>query len=579
MRWPERKPDLVLLLGLLLFNLCGLGRIGLFDVDEAIFAEATREMVVSGDYITPRYNGGERWDKPPLIYWAMSPAVALLGPSPLAARLTATGHSLLLALLLLLAGTALLGRSAGRWAAVAMVVSLHGYFMSHQSVADLTLVLLMGAGWLALYQAAERQSPRWFLAAAVALAAATLTKGPVALVLPGGCWLLWLLWRRRLWRTLDATHCWWGFLLYGLLLLPWCLEIYRRHHLAFYETFLGYHNLDRLTRTQSGHGGPIYTFPLVLLIGFAPWSGYLLAGLGEAWHRRREPAARPLLFCALWLVTVVGLFSLSQTKLPNYISPAYPAAALLAGWVAAQVAAGAPRQAHRIALPALLGCALAGLGIASLGAWLPGLPVLARELPGSSVTVGPGPLVGGLLLAVVATAAAVLGYRQPRRYPLASAATGLTLCWVLWFGLAPVIYRYQQGTVRLLTAVAVRQMANGGEFLTLNIHNPSVAFTGRRLFTRLTWPADSAWARWHLARRFAAPQPVFLLTRSVRVGGLLDSARCWDWATRDGWRLVANRPPPAGWELPPSPWTERQARLAERKLAADVEAASGGLPR
>src|SRR5690606_33721495 len=126
----------------------------LFDVDEAIFAEATREMVVTGDYVTPRYNGGVRWDKPPLIYWVMSVPHRVFGSTPFAARFTSAASTAALALLLMVFGGVMWGRAAGRWAGVVLTTCLYGFALAHWGATDMHLALWMGVGWMALFLSA-----------------------------------------------------------------------------------------------------------------------------------------------------------------------------------------------------------------------------------------------------------------------------------------------------------------------------------------------------------------------------------------------------------------------------------------
>ena len=486
--------DLLLAGLLLLLNLGWLGHVGLYDVDEAIFGEATREMVETGDFVRPTYNYESRWDKPPLMYWAMAPAVKVLGPTSRAARTASAVAGALLALLLMAFGTAVFGDAAGRVAGLVVATSLHGYLLSRWAATDITLTLLMAAGWIALFVASEHDSIGWFLVAALALALATLTKGPVALVLPGGVWLVYLLLRGGLWRTLDRTHCWWGVLLYAAVLFPWCFAIYARYGTEFFRAFLGYHNLDRFATKQSGHGGPLWYFLLIAAGGLLPWTGFVLAGLRDAldrWMDGRE--GRALVYSALWLLAVLALFSASKTKLPNYIAPAYPAAALLAGYAAARWAQAGPRRGGAALLGALGLCGL-GAGLASVGAWLPHLAKLTHELGGRPAAPGSGPLVAGLVIVAAGLVVAAAWQVNRPQAPTATALAGAVAGVAVWLGVMPVVYHYQQGTPRIMTAVALEHLA-GGELATLNVHQPSIAYYARRQFTRYSADPQEAWMR------------------------------------------------------------------------------------
>ncbi|NUQ01079.1 MAG: hypothetical protein HUU35_14620 [Armatimonadetes bacterium] len=133
----------------------------------------------------------------------------------------------------------------------------------------------------------------------------------------------------------------------------------------------------------------------------------------------------------------------------------------------------------------------------------------------------------------------------------------------VWVGVMPVVYHYQQGTLRVMTLAAVEHL-DGGELATLNIHAPSTAFTARRSFTRYTAQTDDLAMRLRLTKRFQRPEPLLLIALERRVGPLLDDARPYLWAQRYGWQLLSNRPAPPGFVLPPSPWREADLRRRGR---------------
>ncbi len=417
----------------------------------------------------------------------------------------------------------------------------------------------MTCSWLTLWLAAARESWRWALAAGVFLGLGTLTKGPVAVVLPVGTWTIWLLWRRCALRVIDRTHLWWAVLLYAAVVTPWCLAIYQRHGNAFFESFLGYHNLNRLTTTQSGHGGPVYTFALVIMVGLVPWTWFTVAGWLDA-VRRRDANDGLAGYLALWLLLVLGLFSAAQTKLPNYIAPAYPAAALLAGWAIGRAWESSDPRAARLAVPGVVGLLLCGVGLLSLPFWLPGLEHLRGQLGGATITLGQGPLIAGvaiLLLSSLALAGWCRGGPAAWKLTLLAGAGS----WLaIWLAVIPVVYYYQQGPVRAMVLAADAALGPDGELATLNVHNPSVAYTARRTFTRYTAGGDDPWVRLRLARRFARPRPILVLTLSRRIGDLLDDAAYHVWASRLGWQLIGNLPPPEGFTLGSLPWREADYR-------------------
>lgn len=552
MRLSEWRLELALAALVLALNLTGAGRFGLFDVDEAIFAEATRELVETGDWVTPHYNGGVRYDKPPLIYWVMALPLKLCGPTPAAARATSAVASALLVLVLAAAGRLLFGGLAGLYAGLAMGTCLQGFVLARWSATDMVLTLLMACAWLSLLAMTETKRTGWSVAAAAFLALATLTKGPVAVVLPVGSWLVWALLTGELGGVARCWRLYWGKLVFWAVLLPWCYLIYRAHHWDFFREFLLYHNKDRFTNKQSGHGGPLYTFFVVAFVGLAPWTGWVLAGLGRAlrWPvEEREPRAR--LYVALWLLAVLALFTASKTKLPSYIAPLYPAAALLAGWALDRAVARAKVLVVCGALPGLV----LGTAFCASPLWLPRLGVWQRELGLARPAPAPALVVGGVLLVVCATVALVSDWRRDER-----AAPVLALCgagsWLaLWLTVGPFVWQYQQSSVALMGAAATRQMAPGDVLATLNVHIPSLAFTTRQTFRRLTVQPDRqspelcARARAELRALFEARQRVFLITQRARTQDALVGIGYHVWAERLGWQLLSNQSAPPHYEL------------------------------
>ncbi len=544
MRWRDYGVEAALCATVFALALACIGWFGLFDVDEAIFGEATREMVETRDFITPTYNYRVRYDKPVFIYWVMAGPVKWFGANSFGARFHSAAAGALLVLLVALFGRAVFGVAAGRWAGVIAATSLHLFLLGRMAFTDITLTLLMAAGWMALYFSTERRSPGWFALAGLALGLATLTKGPVALVLPGLTWLVWLLWRRELWATLRATRCWWGVLLYAAVLAPWCYAIYRAHQWDFYQSFLGYHNLDRLTRTQSGHGGPVFTFLVVVAVGLAPWGGFALSGAIDAVRRRAADAeGRAALYLLLWLAGVIGLFSLSKTKLPNYIAPCYPAAVLLAGWAVARgLETGVTGRWWRI-WPSLVGLLGLGGALLSAGVWLPRLAGLQRELGGAVVAPGQGPVLAGLVILIaVAMAAALWCLTPPRPAAVATAVAGLAVGLAVWLGVLPLVDEVQQSPPREMARLAARHTRPLGELVLLNVHVPSVVFYYQQPV--VYWRADDPGLKDRIRSRFSSRLLVLVITRDRRLGDLLDGVPHHVWMQRYGWRLVSNLPQP-----------------------------------
>ncbi|MFZ0409650.1 MAG: glycosyltransferase family 39 protein [Cyanobium sp.] len=375
----QRRLVLLLTLGLgALIFLWQLGSTGLVDETPPLFAASARAMAETGDWLIPRVNGLPRYDKPPLVYWLMGLIYALPGQerwnplgtwaAALPSALASIGVMLALANTLLRWPQAGLGRPSGptpgpAFEAASSVSALVTPLSAALAFALGPLVLLWGRvpvsdalfsglltgslllSWRRYADPGQPWWPAWPL-----LGLAVLTKGPVALLLLGLTLLLFG-WLQRdpagLVRRLRPLR---GLLLSLLVALPWYGLALGREGRPFWESFFGYHNLQRFTSVVNHHLQPWWFFLPVLLIAALPATPLLLLGLARAlgplrlaaWPARPQPAPDSLArFAACWLLVVLAFFTLAATKLPSYWLPATPAAALL---VALAVQAG-PRAA------------------------------------------------------------------------------------------------------------------------------------------------------------------------------------------------------------------------------------------
>ena len=390
------------LLGLVLF-VWDLGSIGLVDETPPLFAASARTMAESGDWLIPQVNGLPRYDKPPLVYWLMAALYSLPGqqlwdpwgawsaalPSALASACTL----LLLCLLTACWERRVLGQPQGLWLVAGLLYGLSPLVMlwSRIGVSDSLLTALVALAMVSSWCAFTSPRVPWWLCWLV-LGLATLTKGPVALVLFGLCWAGYALLEQnasRVWQRLRPLP---GVLVSLVVAAPWYVVAFWREGTPFVESFFGYHNLQRFTQVVNRHASPWWFYGAMLLVASLPWSPLVLLGLWRG-LRRGESLSR---FAACWLLAVLLLFSLSATKLPSYWLPAIPAAALLA------VSAFSQRDAAVRWCVRLGACVALAVGVvmASAPMWLslirdPDLVNLPQLLAGSLVL----PSAVGLLIA------------------------------------------------------------------------------------------------------------------------------------------------------------------------------------
>jgi 4-amino-4-deoxy-L-arabinose transferase-like glycosyltransferase len=305
---------------------------GCFDPDEGRYAEIPREMIERGDWMEMRMMGFRYYEKPILSYWLTAPAIALFGPQDWAARLP---------LLLPLCGTLLLMRWLVRrhWAravatpALLTMLTLAGIFTGlGLLMTDTFLVLWFALVCVALFHAyAAGATPanrrNGLLLAATAGVLGFMTKGAVAVVLPGAALFCWLLWERRLrqlwtWWLLAAAALFIG------ILVPWLWWL-EQHNPGFVKYFVIDEHLSRFTGTRSmqGHPEPWWFFLALTPVMLLPWTLFGVRAIARGWGRH-DSLTR---FLVCWSVIVIVFFSISSGKLMSYILPAFPALGLLIG--------------------------------------------------------------------------------------------------------------------------------------------------------------------------------------------------------------------------------------------------------
>lgn len=380
--------------GLFLPNL---GGPSLWDIDEGNNAEAAREMLESDNWRLPTFNYQLRVDKPALLYWLQIYSYRAFGVGEFAARLPSAVAASVTVLLTYELGRRLFGAAAGLLAGLTLASAVMFCAAAHFANPDALLTACTVLTFLAFWQGAEGRLHFGWLGACMGLAA--LAKGPVGLVLPSAVIGLFMLWTRQLGKLKDLRLLR-GVLSFALVALPWYLWVGAETRFEFLRRFIGVHNVGRFLSPMEGHGGPFYYYVLALLLGFAPWSVFLGPAGWHSWKGKdREPAHR-FLWC--WVLGYVAFFSVSRTKLPNYILPVYPAVALLTGRFLDDWRRGL-LQVPAWCLRASLVCfGLLGigsmLGFAVAGGLVPLVPA-RRLLPGLEVwsVLGMIPVVGAVL--------------------------------------------------------------------------------------------------------------------------------------------------------------------------------------
>lgn len=326
----------------------------LLDPDEGRYAEIPREMLESGDFITPHLNYVKYFEKPPLFYWLVAGAMALFGQHEWVLRAVSGMAGFLTVLLVIGLGRRILGGRTGVTAGWIYLTSLVPLILARMPIIDgvfsLFLTATWGAWWLGYVTPGRPRARSWYSVAWGCMGLATMTKGIAAIVLTALI-VFGFIAIRRDWAAFRSLAWYPGPLLFVLIVLPWHVIVTLRNPEFFHFYFVVQH-FGRLAGLE--HAKPFWFFPLILPFGMLFWTAFFFPaavnaagratkavrsslttpkGGKEGAYGKNKPkgvdGSEPILFLVIWVVAVVGLFSLSRCKLVPYILPAYPAVALL----------------------------------------------------------------------------------------------------------------------------------------------------------------------------------------------------------------------------------------------------------
>ena len=395
-RWSQGwRPYALLSLLCLALYLPGLAALPPLDRDEARFAQATRQMLESQDFLRIRFQDEARNKKPAGIYWLQAASVAALSDPESSAiwpyrlpSLLGAGAAVLQPFAL---GSALVGRPAALTGAALLAAALGVVVEAHLAKTDAVLLATVAAAQGALglvYLRARRgeQMAAWPCALLfwAAQGAGLLIKGPITPLL-GLLTAAALSLADRDARWLKGLRPLWGVPLMLAIAAPWFIAITAATHGAFLGESVGHDLGAKLMGAQEAHGAPPGYYLLLLAATF--WPGSLLLGpaLAWAWQQRTAPAER---FLIAWIVPLWLVLELIPTKLPHYILPAYPALALIAGRAALAMGEGGLARRRWLDGLTIALWAVVSLALAAAQAFLPG-------------RLGPGFFPVGLIAAAI----------------------------------------------------------------------------------------------------------------------------------------------------------------------------------
>ena len=329
----SRRTLLLFFLSAALLYLAALGTMPLMDPDEGRYAEIPREMLSSGEFVTPHLNGVVYIEKPPLYYWGCAASQAVFGRNEFGARFFGAAMALLGVALAWWMGSALAGPRTGLYSAAVLSTSLYHYIIGRLNATDMTLgvTLVLAIFPAYLYLSGKRQSRGYLYLSFAGAALAFLAKGLIGMVFPAAILVSWALIARRpkaILKLLSPV----GIGIFLAIALPWVLLIQKANP-DFFHFFFIREQFQRFATEKIHHRSqPFWFFLPIVVAGMLPWllfSGRVGGAIRAAGSRFLAREDR--IFLGTWVLFVLVFFSLSSSKLATYMTPLFPPLAVLFG--------------------------------------------------------------------------------------------------------------------------------------------------------------------------------------------------------------------------------------------------------
>ena len=483
----------ILLIGLLAAAVVpyflNLGATSIIDANEAFYAETPREMIESGNYVSPTFNFEPRLNKPPLSYWVVAAFYRVAGVSLGTSRLPIALGAVIIFATAFLLGRQAFSTRAGLLAAVTLAATPRMLLFSRRIIIDIYTAMFLGLTLLCFVMAETAPAKRrpWLAAMYAAVGLGVLTKGPVAIAIPALVFLVYLVATRQL-RRLGRMMLPAGALIAGAVVLPYYAALYAQQGWEAIASFLFRENLARYAEgVGAPDRGPLFYLPVVFADLYFPWSLLLPAALAlvpwggivpgpasgaPAPSASAAPGDRARLLLGLWIVVIVLFFSLSKGQQDLYVLPFVVAGAalvggLLDGWLAG--AFGRRLETAVTVSVAFVGGVFVLIGLG--GAWLVGSPAGRLNLAGG--------VASGAVLAGGGLAALVALRRHARLAAVAALAVGLVVAHlILVTTTLPDFERYQP--VPHLARAIEQRPARPSAVGTYKVAAPSLVFYLRR---------------------------------------------------------------------------------------------------
>lgn len=299
----------------------------LFDLDEGAFTTATREMFLRHDFITPYLNAVPRFDKPILIYWLQACSAYLFGFNEFAFRLPSALASTAWIYIIYRFMALVTNAEKAFFAALIAATGLMTTVVGKAAIADAVLMLFITWAMFSIFRHWQTNRTAYIRWAYLAMALGFLTKGPVAVVIPGAVSFLFYISTGKWSSWWRAVFDWRGIAIFLLVALPWYIVEYIREGQAFIDGFFLKNNVGRFSAPMEGHSGGFWYYPVVTFIALLPFTSLVVVAIRHAVRDLRPIRWKPdsdqsalIRFGWIWFLFVLILFSFSGTKLPHYLN-------------------------------------------------------------------------------------------------------------------------------------------------------------------------------------------------------------------------------------------------------------------
>lgn len=466
-----------------LVTLYMLGARTLVPPDEGRYAEMAREMFVSGDWVTTRLNGIKYFEKPPLQTWMNALSFTLFGLGDWQARLWTGLCGIGGVLITAYAGTRVFGARVGFYAGLVLGSCFYWVACSQIDSLDMGLSGMMTIVLCSLLLgqrdgASAAENRNWMLVCWAAMALSVLSKGLIGLMLPGGILVTYTLVTLQ-WRLWTRLHLVKGLIVFLAVAAPWFILVAMRNpeQPAF---FFIHEHWDRFFKTEHHREQVWYVFFVLTAVGMVPWLGMLAQSmvLGARKVAGADSGAfRPRLMLLIWAAFIILFFTKSNSKLPGYILPVFPALALL---TAIYLDTGS--RMARLVTAALM--ALVGAALLVTVPFMPGLSGRATEVV-LYKGYQPWVLVAGFV-ALFGGALALLYARQMKKdlFVVVLAVTGFATTQIMMAGFEP-LGRARAGTAMLPAIQA--ELTPDTKIYAVGIYEQSMTFYMRRTVTLVAY--------------------------------------------------------------------------------------------